>query len=135
MIVSLVFFRHLFWKLCRLFIQLGAAMPQTGAAWVEMNLNKVLYSVNATLKLTQNLYLLWDAIGLVFQTFFSTATRTVREILRVSFFSASTSIKIFDLDFPQCGVTEESKFRRRPVIVTMYDTLEFGHISFRRLPN
>jgi hypothetical protein len=33
-------------------------MPQTGAAWVKMNLNKVPYSVNATLRLTQNLYLL-----------------------------------------------------------------------------
>jgi hypothetical protein len=42
-------------------------MPHTGTAWVEMNLNKVVNSVNATLILTQNFYLLWDIIDLVFK--------------------------------------------------------------------
>lgn len=93
-----------------------------------MNFNKVRYSVNVNLRLTQNLYLLWDVIALVFQALSS--VQQCRLCVRFELYFFCFNFKTFDVDFPQYTITEEPQFMR-PLIVnrafTMYNSLEFRH--------
>jgi hypothetical protein len=111
-------------------------MYQTLAAWVKMNFDKVRYSVYATLRLTQSLYLLWDIIGLAFQALSS--AQQDRLCVRFEEYFLYFNFKTFDFDFPQYCITETPKFRRRPLIVNpalaVYHTLEFWR-TFISPPN